>query len=73
MGNRSNRRTYDKEFETFAKPGENRHCLQPPEYKSQKEKKYTNETFIRSLSHTRGVSIDADYAEAFEVVRWVIE
>lgn len=43
------------------------------EYESQKEKKYANETFIRSLSYTRGVSIDADYAEAFEVVRWVIE
>ena len=43
------------------------------EYKSQKEKKYANETFIRSLSHTRGVSIDTDYAEAFEVVRWIIK
>lgn len=43
------------------------------EYESQKEKPYANETFIRSLAHTRGVSIDAEYAEAFEVVRWVIE
>lgn len=43
------------------------------EYTSQGEKSYANERFIRSLAHTRGVSIDAEYAEAFEVVRWVIE
>jgi len=43
------------------------------EYASQKEKSYANETFIRSLAHTRGVSIDAEYAEAFEVVRWIVE
>jgi hypothetical protein len=43
------------------------------EYESQKDKKYANENFIRSLAHTRGVSIDTHYAEAFEVVRWVIE
>ena len=43
------------------------------EYVSQKDKPYANEKFIRSLACTRGVSIDADYAEAFEVVRWVIE
>ena len=43
------------------------------EYESQRLKAYANETFIRSLAHMRGVSIDAEYAEAFEVVRWVIE
>jgi LmbE family N-acetylglucosaminyl deacetylase len=43
------------------------------EYESQEKKKYASETFIRSLSHTRGVSIDAEYAESFEVVRWVID
>jgi LmbE family N-acetylglucosaminyl deacetylase len=43
------------------------------EYQSQKRKPYANEAFIRSLAVTRGVSIDAQYAEAFEVVRWVIE
>ncbi len=43
------------------------------EYASQKDKPYANENFIRSLAHTRGVSIDTDYAEAFEVVRGVIE
>lgn len=43
------------------------------EYESQVGKPYANETFIRSLAHTRGVSIDCDFAEAFEVVRWVID
>ncbi|MDY7036479.1 MAG: PIG-L deacetylase family protein [Thermodesulfobacteriota bacterium] len=43
------------------------------EYASQKDKPYANEKFITSLACTRGVSIDAGYAEAFEVVRWVIE
>ena len=43
------------------------------EYESQSGKSYASLTFIRSLSHTRGVSIDTSYAEAFEVVRWVIE
>lgn len=42
-------------------------------YKSQGAKSYANERFVRSLAHTRGVSIDAEYAEAFEVVRWVID
>jgi LmbE family N-acetylglucosaminyl deacetylase len=43
------------------------------EYESQKDKLYASESFIRSLSHTRGVSVDTEYAEAFEVVRCVIE
>lgn len=43
------------------------------EYLSQKDKSYANETFVRSLAHTRGVSIETGYAEAFEVVRLVIE
>ena len=43
------------------------------EYSSQSRKPYANETFIRSLAHTRGVSVDAEYAEAFEIIRCVIE
>lgn len=42
------------------------------EYISQREKPYANESFVKSLAHTRGVSIDTEYAEAFEVVRLVI-
>ena len=43
------------------------------EYESQKEKEYADENYMISLSHVRGVSIGAEYAEAFEVVRCVID
>lgn len=42
-------------------------------YNSQKGKGYANEEFIRSLARTRGVQIGSRYAEAFEVIRWVIK
>jgi len=42
------------------------------EYKSQAHRPYSDEDFIRSLARTRGVQIGARYAEAFEVVRWII-
>lgn len=41
-------------------------------YQSQKHRTYASEEFIRSLALTRGVQIGKRYAEAFEVVRWVI-
>jgi LmbE family N-acetylglucosaminyl deacetylase len=41
-------------------------------YQSQKHRNYAHEEFIRSLALTRGVQIGKQYAEAFEVVRWVI-
>ncbi|WP_202320057.1 PIG-L deacetylase family protein [Archaeoglobus neptunius] len=41
-------------------------------YESQRDKAYIGEKFIRSLTRTRGVQIDAEYAEAFEVIRWII-
>ena len=41
-------------------------------YNSQKGKNYANEEFIRSLARTRGVQIGSRYAEAFEVIRWVM-
>lgn len=41
-------------------------------YDSQKGRSYANAEFIRSLANTRGVQIGSEYAEAFEVVRWVI-
>jgi LmbE family N-acetylglucosaminyl deacetylase len=43
------------------------------EYKSQSARDYMKPEFIRSWAKTRGVQIGAEYAEAFEVVRWVIE
>jgi len=42
------------------------------EYKSQKHRSYINENFVRSLASTRGVQIGAQYAEAFEVIRWIL-
>jgi LmbE family N-acetylglucosaminyl deacetylase len=42
------------------------------EYRSQMKRSYFNENFIRSLAYTRGVQIGEEYAEAFEVIRWVI-
>lgn len=41
-------------------------------YESQKHRTYLNDNFIRSLATIRGVQITAPYAEAFEVIRWVI-
>jgi hypothetical protein len=41
-------------------------------YQSQQHRSYANAEFIRSLALTRGVQIGKRYAEAFEVVRWVI-
>lgn len=56
---------------------EQRHLLKKVEslkcYKSQTFRKYATEDFIRSLATTRGAQIGYKYAEAFEVVRWVIK
>jgi LmbE family N-acetylglucosaminyl deacetylase len=40
-------------------------------YESQKEKKYMNPLFIESLARMRGGQVGAEFAEAFEVIRWV--
>lgn len=41
-------------------------------YKSQDHKEYFAKDFIRSLAVTRGVQVNEEYAEAFEVVRWIV-
>ena len=41
-------------------------------YKSQEGRAYMSKDFIYSLAKVRGVQIGADYAECFEVIRWVI-
>ncbi len=41
-------------------------------YESQKDRAYFSEDFVRSLARTRGIQINAKYAEAFEVIRWII-
>jgi LmbE family N-acetylglucosaminyl deacetylase len=42
------------------------------EYRSQQHRPYANEAFIRSLATVRGVQTDKPFAEAFEVIRWII-
>lgn len=42
-------------------------------YKSQSHKFYATSDFIWSLARTRGVQIGTEYAETFEVIRWVIK
>ena len=42
------------------------------EYKSQLSRNYASEEFVRSLAKTRGVQAGKEFAEAFEVIRWLI-
>jgi LmbE family N-acetylglucosaminyl deacetylase len=42
-------------------------------YKSQVDRYYFSEEFLRSLVIVRGTQIGIPYAEAFEVLRWVIK
>jgi len=41
-------------------------------YDSQKGRSYANEDVMRGLARTRGAQIAQEYAEAFEVVRWIV-
>jgi N-acetylglucosamine malate deacetylase 1 len=43
------------------------------EYRSQAHRPYSDEDFLRSVARTRGVQIGTRYAEAFNVVRWIID
>lgn len=42
------------------------------QYETQKHRTYLNPNFIRSLATTRGVQIGVPYAEAYEVIRWML-
>ena len=42
-------------------------------YESQAHRPYSDEDFLRSVARTRGVQIGSKYAEAFNVVRWIID
>jgi N-acetylglucosamine malate deacetylase 1 len=42
-------------------------------YDSQRHRAYSSEDFIRSWAKTRGTQIGAQYAEAFEITRWVLD
>lgn len=58
-------------------PLEERHVKKKVEalqcYETQKYRSYLNEEFIRGLARTRGTQIEEEYAEAFEVIRWVMK
>ena len=41
-------------------------------YESQLHRHYHNAEFVRSLAFTRGTQVGTKYAEAFEVIRWII-
>ncbi|NBW41374.1 PIG-L family deacetylase [bacterium] len=41
-------------------------------YESQQHKPYASEDFVRAWARSRGVTVSATYAEAFEVLRWVV-
>jgi LmbE family N-acetylglucosaminyl deacetylase len=41
-------------------------------YNSQKHRSYLSAEFVRSLAITRGTQIGQRYAEAFEVIRWIL-
>jgi LmbE family N-acetylglucosaminyl deacetylase len=41
-------------------------------YETQKERAYLNPDFVKGLALTRGTQIEEKYAEAFEVIKWVI-
>lgn len=43
------------------------------EYQSQAHRPYSDEDFIKSLARIRGVQIGTKYAEAFDIVRWIIK
>jgi N-acetylglucosamine malate deacetylase 1 len=43
------------------------HC-----YKSQKDRPYISENFIRGLASVRGMQAGFEFAEAYEVIRWMI-
>lgn len=55
---------------------EERHLLDKiramSKYESQTDRNYFSPEFVKSLAKTRGVQIGAPYAEAFEVIRWVM-
>lgn len=41
-------------------------------YKSQEHRPYMSREFIESLARVRGITIKKEYAEVFEIIRWII-
>ena len=43
------------------------------EYKSQSHRFYAKDKLVKGLANYRGLQISKEYAEAFEVIRWIIQ
>jgi len=41
-------------------------------YKSQEVRAYKSEAFFEGLARVRGMQIGNEFAEAFELIRWVL-
>lgn len=41
-------------------------------YETQKMRSYSDEAFIRGLARIHGVQVGCEYAEVFEVIRWIV-
>lgn len=41
-------------------------------YRSQQHRNYANEDYIRNLARTRGINVGCEFAEAFELYRWIV-
>jgi N-acetylglucosamine malate deacetylase 1 len=50
----------------------NRKCSALSEYKSQSGRQYISNDFTLSLARVRGCQINVEFAECFEVVRWIV-
>lgn len=48
-------------------------CRALKHYQSQSFRSYASEEFVYALAKTRGIQIGVDFAECFEVIRWVID
>ena len=60
-------------FISLAKKHVERKILALREYQTQSNRPYMKDEFIRSLSRVRGVQIGCEFAETFEVIRWLIK
>lgn len=59
-------------FISLSKSQIEKKALAISEYKSQSHKSYATREFIFSLAKIRGIQSNNDYAESFEIIRWLI-
>jgi N-acetylglucosamine malate deacetylase 1 len=59
-------------FITVSKSQLDKKCEALSQYKSQAHRPYASKEFISSLAKVRGVQSGGEYAESFELIRWLI-